>query len=174
MAEPSRPRDRPMHPRETAPSRRDFARPGRFELPTLGSVDQCSIQLSYGRVREVANHSHRTLQVNNPRWSDSTLGGRCESKKSAKFATSWVPYDFSAGGGPSAGGERARITTKLIWHGRCSRALRLRERAVFGVPYRSSPPGLRRPSGFSVTGPPSGPIWLGSENRFLRRASSFL
>ncbi len=26
------------------------ARPGRFELPTLGSVDQCSIQLSYGRI----------------------------------------------------------------------------------------------------------------------------
>jgi hypothetical protein len=25
------------------------ARPGRFELPTPGSVDQCSIQLSYGR-----------------------------------------------------------------------------------------------------------------------------
>ena len=25
------------------------ARPGRFELPTTGSVDQCSIQLSYGR-----------------------------------------------------------------------------------------------------------------------------
>jgi hypothetical protein len=27
-----------------------LARPGRFELPTLGSVDQCSIQLSYGRI----------------------------------------------------------------------------------------------------------------------------
>ena len=26
-----------------------LARPGRFELPTPGSVDQCSIQLSYGR-----------------------------------------------------------------------------------------------------------------------------
>src|SRR5262249_41526002 len=26
------------------------ARPGRFELPTPGSVDQCSIQLSYGRI----------------------------------------------------------------------------------------------------------------------------
>jgi hypothetical protein len=26
------------------------ARPGRFELPTPGSVDQCSIQLSYGRL----------------------------------------------------------------------------------------------------------------------------
>src|SRR5690242_13275065 len=25
------------------------ARPGRFELPTTGSVDRCSIQLSYGR-----------------------------------------------------------------------------------------------------------------------------
>ncbi len=27
----------------------EVARPGRFELPTPGSVDQCSIQLSYGR-----------------------------------------------------------------------------------------------------------------------------
>ena len=27
-----------------------MARPGRFELPTPGSVDQCSIQLSYGRI----------------------------------------------------------------------------------------------------------------------------
>jgi hypothetical protein len=27
-----------------------IARPGRFELPTPGSVDQCSIQLSYGRL----------------------------------------------------------------------------------------------------------------------------
>jgi hypothetical protein len=27
-----------------------LARPGRFELPTPGSVDQCSIQLSYGRI----------------------------------------------------------------------------------------------------------------------------
>lgn len=26
-----------------------MARPGRFELPTTGSVDRCSIQLSYGR-----------------------------------------------------------------------------------------------------------------------------
>ena len=30
-------------------SRPALARPGRFELPTPGSVDQCSIQLSYGR-----------------------------------------------------------------------------------------------------------------------------
>lgn len=36
-------------PREVA-RRYLRARPGRFELPTPGSVDQCSIQLSYGRV----------------------------------------------------------------------------------------------------------------------------
>src|SRR3954454_3057992 len=28
---------------------RNLARPERFELPTLGSEDRCSIQLSYGR-----------------------------------------------------------------------------------------------------------------------------
>ena len=27
----------------------EMARPERFELPTLGSEDRCSIQLSYGR-----------------------------------------------------------------------------------------------------------------------------
>ena len=31
--------------------RRELARPGRFELPTPGSVDRCSIQLSYGRLK---------------------------------------------------------------------------------------------------------------------------
>ena len=31
-----------------------LARPGRFELPTPGSVDQCSIQLSYGRISPCA------------------------------------------------------------------------------------------------------------------------
>ncbi len=34
---------------------RVFVRPGRFELPTTGSVDRCSIQLSYGRIRRVVN-----------------------------------------------------------------------------------------------------------------------
>src|SRR5579883_3513216 len=28
-----------------------LARPERFELPTLGSEDRCSIRLSYGRIR---------------------------------------------------------------------------------------------------------------------------
>ena len=28
-----------------------MARPERFELPTLGFVDRCSIQLSYGRIK---------------------------------------------------------------------------------------------------------------------------
>ena len=37
--------------------RREFARPGRFELPTPGSVDRCSIQLSYGRLEKGATHS---------------------------------------------------------------------------------------------------------------------
>ncbi len=38
-------------PRSARPAGSDprSARPGRFELPTPGSVDQCSIQLSYGR-----------------------------------------------------------------------------------------------------------------------------
>src|SRR5206468_1574858 len=43
------------------------ARPGRFELPTLGSVDQCSIQLSYGRFsggERLAQHTSAAARVN--------------------------------------------------------------------------------------------------------------
>ena len=40
------------------------ARPGRFELPTTGSVDQCSIQLSYGRERNGADHTLEGWKVN--------------------------------------------------------------------------------------------------------------
>ena len=50
------------HPLSSSPaivpstrSKVPVARPGRFELPTTGSVDQCSIQLSYGRNRSGAN-----------------------------------------------------------------------------------------------------------------------
>ena len=34
-----------------------LARPERFELPTLGSEDRCSVQLSYGRFSKSARHS---------------------------------------------------------------------------------------------------------------------
>ena len=38
------------------------ARPGRFELPTPGSVDQCSIQLSYGRSCPLRGRHHTHVQ----------------------------------------------------------------------------------------------------------------
>ena len=52
--------------RETPTSvdeRLEIARPGRFELPTPGSVDRCSIQLSYGRLKKGATHSTCALRV---------------------------------------------------------------------------------------------------------------
>ena len=41
---------------------RNLAHPERFELPTLGSEDRCSIQLSYGCVREVVTLIERRLK----------------------------------------------------------------------------------------------------------------
>ena len=79
---------------------RPYARPGRIELPTLGSVDQCSIQLSYGRVREAANHSQRAPRVNHALASPSTPLCRVAAWASlagaANFSRHTLPYDSDA------------------------------------------------------------------------------
>src|SRR5580658_4920018 len=54
-----------------------IARPGRFELPTPGSVDQCSIQLSYGRLPSTGERTilgARPLSKG-PRAASQTLQG---------------------------------------------------------------------------------------------------
>ena len=51
-----------------------LARPGRFELPTLGSVDQCSIQLSYGRIPAKGRGEKARNILGRPVVSTTTLG----------------------------------------------------------------------------------------------------
>ena len=85
----------------SADERLEIARPGRFELPTPGSVDRCSIQLSYGRLKKGATHSTCALGVVQP--GERPPRGFCFTK----------PYlDRSAGGWRRArtlGASRSRL-----------------------------------------------------------------
>jgi hypothetical protein len=64
-------------------SRKEVARPERFELPTLWFEARCSIQLSYGRVTAFYHYyryRQRTEALGAPR-QRAVHGGDCASNK---------------------------------------------------------------------------------------------
>lgn len=115
------------------------ARPGRFELPTTGSVDQCSIQLSYGRRFEPhpvacgGREDTRETQPVNERRSSAARRSPPEAKSAEQGRFSGCKVFIASGrSGPEchpsdlAACALRRKTRGLRaccapWHGRCSK-----------------------------------------------------